>query len=152
MSFFKCITGLLSENVLAVNMLTSPKRSLNLQKSTFILLFLHSERNCVKKSYFQSHLKFNDWLITRCPETTSILVVIETIYSYQLYQIICKTIGFFAIFFYHFWYLYEISDNTLTRNYEYSRSNRENLQLPIEIKLSKKAIGFWLYFFCIFGI
>ena len=28
--------------------------------------------------------------------------------------------------------------NTLTGNYEYSRSNRENLPLPIQIKLSKK--------------
>ena len=28
--------------------------------------------------------------------------------------------------------------NTLTANYEYSRSNRENLPLPIQIKLSKK--------------
>ena len=28
--------------------------------------------------------------------------------------------------------------NTLTANYEYSRSNRENLQFPIQIKLSKK--------------
>ena len=37
--------------------------------------------------------------------------------------------------------------NTLTANYEYSRSNRENLPLPIQIKLSKK-----LHFFCIFGI
>ena len=28
--------------------------------------------------------------------------------------------------------------NTLTANYDYSRSNRENLPLPIQIKLSKK--------------
>ena len=28
--------------------------------------------------------------------------------------------------------------NTLTANYEYSRSNRENLPLPNQIKLSKK--------------
>ena len=28
--------------------------------------------------------------------------------------------------------------NTLTANYEYSRSNKENLPLPIQIKLSKK--------------
>ena len=28
--------------------------------------------------------------------------------------------------------------NTLSANYEYSRSNRENLPLPIQIKLSKK--------------
>ena len=28
--------------------------------------------------------------------------------------------------------------NTLTANYEYSRSNRENLPLPIQMKVSKK--------------
>ena len=28
--------------------------------------------------------------------------------------------------------------NTSTANYEYSRSNRENLPVPIQIKLSKK--------------
>ena len=28
--------------------------------------------------------------------------------------------------------------NTLTANYEYSRSNEENLPLPIQMKLSKK--------------
>ena len=29
-------------------------------------------------------------------------------------------------------------DNTLTANYEYSRTNRANFQFPIQIKLSKK--------------
>ena len=29
-------------------------------------------------------------------------------------------------------------DHTLTANYEYFRSNREKLNLPIEIKLSEK--------------
>ena len=29
-------------------------------------------------------------------------------------------------------------DNTLTAYYEYSRSNKENLPLPIQMKLSKK--------------
>ena len=29
-------------------------------------------------------------------------------------------------------------DNTLTANYEYCRSNKENLYLPIEINLSEK--------------
>ena len=33
---------------------------------------------------------------------------------------------------------FEITVNTLTANYEYSRSNRENLLLPIQIELSKK--------------
>ena len=33
-------------------------------------------------------------------------------------------------------------DNTLTANYEYFQSNRENLHLPIEIKLSEKLSKF----------
>ena len=52
MCLFKCITVLLSENPLAVNVLTSPKNSWNLQKSTFILLFLHSQPKWVRKSLF----------------------------------------------------------------------------------------------------
>ena len=31
----------------------------------------------------------------------------------------------------------------LTGNYEYSRSNRDNLQLPIQIKFSKNASTFY---------
>ena len=33
-------------------------------------------------------------------------------------------------------------DNTLTVNYEYSRNNRQNLQLPIQIKLFEKPSTF----------
>ena len=36
--------------------------------------------------------------------------------------------------------------NTLTANYEYSGSNRDNLALPIQIQLSKKNINFSLHF------
>ena len=50
MCLFKCITGFLSENPLAVNELTNPKNSWNLKKSTFILFFLHSVPNSVRKS------------------------------------------------------------------------------------------------------
>ena len=32
--------------------------------------------------------------------------------------------------------------NTLTADYEYSRSNKENLQLPIQMQLSKKPKAF----------
>ena len=32
--------------------------------------------------------------------------------------------------------------NTLTANYEYSRSNRENLPLPIQMQLSEKPKAF----------
>ena len=83
MCLFKCITGLLSENPLAVNVLTSPQNSLNHQKSTFIVIFLHSEPNWVRKSYFQLELRFYDCSITPWLETTSILLVIERIYSYK---------------------------------------------------------------------
>ena len=38
-------------------------------------------------------------------------------------------------------------DNTLPANYEYSRINRENLPLPIQIKFSKKPEGFCCTFF-----
>ena len=36
--------------------------------------------------------------------------------------------------------------NTLTANYEYSRSNRENLPLPIQMKLSEKPKNFCQFF------
>ena len=88
---------LLSENPLAVNMWTTPKSSLNLQKSIFMLLFLHSSQ-----IYFQSDLRYSDCLITRWLETTSILVVIERIYSDQFKSNCIKNHRFFAIFFYSF--------------------------------------------------
>ena len=40
----------------------------------------------------------------------------------------------------------------LTANCEYSRTNRENLPLVIQIKLSKKPYSFLLYFLTFFGI
>ena len=52
MCLLKCITGILSENLLAVNVLTSPKNSITVKKSTFILLFHHSEQNWVWKRLF----------------------------------------------------------------------------------------------------
>ena len=42
--------------------------------------------------------------------------------------------------------------NTLTANYEYSRTNRKNWPLPIQIKLSKKPSIFCCNFCCSFGI
>ena len=41
--------------------------------------------------------------------------------------------------------------NTLTANYEHSRSNRENLPLPIQIQLSEKTIFFCSVFFAFLG-
>ena len=38
-------------------------------------------------------------------------------------------------------------DNMLPGNYAYSRSNRENLPLPTQIKLSKKPSNFCCIFF-----
>ena len=98
---FKKITGLFSENPLAVNALslTRCKSSWNLQKSTFILLFHHSEQYSVKKKSF---------------------------------LIRSEILG--------------LLDNTLTADYKYSRSNSENLTLPIQIKLSRKSSTFcWIF-------
>ena len=39
MCLFKCIAGLVSEKPIAVNVLTSPQNSCNMQKRTFIRLF-----------------------------------------------------------------------------------------------------------------
>ena len=36
--------------------------------------------------------------------------------------------------------------NTLTANYEYSRSNRENVPLPIQMQLSEKSKKFCQFF------
>ena len=95
MCLFKCITGILSENPLAVNGLTSLKNLITEKKITFILLFHYSKTNWVWKMLF---------LIRS--EILRLLV------------------------------------NTLTANCEYSRSNRENLLLPIQINLSKKPSTF----------
>ena len=83
----KCIKAPVSQNPLAVNVLTSPKTFWNLQKRTFINLFIIVSS---KKLFFVRY------------EILGLLV------------------------------------NTLTTNCEYSRSNRENLQIPFRIELSEK--------------
>ena len=40
--------------------------------------------------------------------------------------------------------------NTLTANYEFSRSKREKLELPIQIKLTKKRLTFYDILFAFF--
>ena len=40
--------------------------------------------------------------------------------------------------------------NTLTADYKYSRCNRENLRLPIQMQLSKKPKTLLLHFYCVF--
>ena len=62
---------------------TESQNCWNLQKSTFILLFCHSEPNWVGKSQFQSYLRFWDCLLTPWLPTTSILILIGRIYHYQ---------------------------------------------------------------------
>ena len=108
MCLFKGRTGLLSESPVAVNVLTSPKNSWSLWKSTFILLFLIFEPNWVRKSHLQSDLRFYDCLIKRWPETTNILVVIERIYRYQFKSNYLKNDGLFAAMFLDFRFLLEI--------------------------------------------
>ena len=99
MCLFKCIKGLVSENLLAVNVLTSPKNSWNLRKSTFLLLFHFSERIWFREKYFSSDLRFEDCLLKRWLRTTSILVVIERIYRYQFKSNCLKNHKVFAEFF-----------------------------------------------------
>ena len=115
MCLFKCITGLVSENSLAVNVLTSFKNSWNLHESTFVLSFIDSELNWVPKSYFESDLRFSDCLITRSLETTSILVIMDRIDRYQFISNYIKNRRVFAISVLHFWYLHEIL-NVLKKN------------------------------------
>ena len=102
MCLFKCIRGLLSENPLPMNVLTSPKNSWNPQKSTFIIPFLHSWQNWVRKSYFQSDHRLFDCLITPWLETASILVVIQIIDRYQHLSNYRKNHRAFATFFFAF--------------------------------------------------
>ena len=106
MGLFKCITGLLSRNPLAVNVLTSPKNPWIKQKSTFILLFHHSEPNWVRKSYFWSDLRFYDCLLRRWLPTRSVFVVVERIYRYQFKSNYVKNEDLFAGFSLTFWYLH----------------------------------------------
>ena len=88
MCLFKCITRLLSENPLAVNVLTSSKNSWNLEK------------NNATFSSFEAKLSYKNFFLMR----SDILGLVV---------------------------------NTLTANYEYSLSNRENFPIPIRINLSK---------------
>ena len=99
MCLFKCITVLVSENPLAGKVLTSPKNSSNMQKRTFILIFRSYEPNWVKKGYFESDLRFQDCLITHCLPTTSVFVLIERIYRYQIQRNYLKNRQFSANFF-----------------------------------------------------
>ena len=102
MCLFKCITGVVSEKPIPVNVLTSPKISCNMQKTTFVLLFGAFELNIVRKGYFQSELPFQDCLITRSLPTTSILILIKRIYRYQTKQNYLKNRQFFAAVFLQF--------------------------------------------------
>ena len=61
------------------------------EKSTFMLLSHHLKPAWLGKNYFQSDLRFWDCLLTGWLWTTSILVVMETIYCYQLKHNYLKT-------------------------------------------------------------
>ena len=45
-----CITGLVSENIVEVNVFSRPENSSNMQKSTFVKLFHDSDPNYMSKS------------------------------------------------------------------------------------------------------
>ena len=94
--------GIVSENPLAVNALTGPKNSWNLEKNPFILLVHHSEPNWVRKSYFYSYLRFQDCLLTRWSPNTGIFLVIKRIYRYQFKWNYQKNRNFLRHFLWHF--------------------------------------------------
>ena len=110
MCLFKFITGLLSENHLSVNVLNSQENSWNLQKIYFVPLLLHFERTWVRKSYFQSDLRFQDCLITRWLDAVNILVVISRIYRYHFKSNDLKNHKPFALFCWNIWNLHELSN------------------------------------------
>ena len=98
----KCIKGLVSENPLTVNVLTSPKNCWNLQKSTFNLLSHHFEPAWVRKSHFQWDPGFQHCFLTRWLPTNSILVIIRRIYRYQFKCNYLKNKKHFLNFLLHF--------------------------------------------------
>ena len=110
MCLFKRIRRLVSENLLAVNVLINFKNSWNLQKSTFILLFQRSGPKWLRKSYFKGDMRFMDCLITRWLQTTSTHVLIERTYRFQFISNYINNDRDFAAFFSHFLSLYEISN------------------------------------------
>ena len=101
--FLKCVKGLVSENPLAVNVLTSLKNCWHLQKSTFILLFHYFEATWVRKCHFLSDLGFEDCFLLRWLPTTSILVGTGGIYRYQFKCNYLKNQKHFLNFLFHFW-------------------------------------------------
>ena len=46
----------------------------------------------------------------------------------------------------HKYFKFFFSFNTLTANYEYSRSNTDNLPLPVQMDLSEKLETFYQFF------
>ena len=109
MCLFKCIARLLFQNPVTVNGLTSIKNSWDLPKSTFILLFHDAEQSWVRKSLFQSDLRFLDCLKTRWLDATSILVVIGKIYRYHFESNYLKNHKPFALLCLNVWNLHELS-------------------------------------------
>ena len=93
----KCIKGLVSENPLAVNVLTSPKNCWKLQKSTSTKLSHHFERVWVRKGHFQLHPRFKDCLLTRWLPTAGILVVIGIVTATNSNAFIWKTETLFSV-------------------------------------------------------
>ena len=86
-------------------------------KKTFIRPFHQSGSNWVRKSYFESSLKFQDCLLTGWLPNTSILVVIERIYRCQFKSNYLKNHKLFPEFFLAF------LESTL--NFQCSEKNNE---------------------------
>ena len=85
---------------------------------------------CIRGLVSENTLGVN---VLRSPKTHEIcrkellsyfFVIVTQVESEKLFLIISEILG--------------LLDNTLTANSEYSRRNRENLQFPIQIRLSKE--------------
>ena len=97
----KCLKSLISKEPLRSNMLNGSKHSWNLNNSTLTSFIDHCESNSIGKSLSYWDAKYYACLVTHWLRMTSILFLIETIYSNTFRWIISETETFFSLFF-HF--------------------------------------------------
>ena len=96
----KCLKSLISKEPLRSNMLNGSKHSWNLNNSTLTSFIDHWESNSIGKSLSYWDAKYYACLVTHWLRMTSILFLIETIYSNTFRWIISETETFFSLFLY----------------------------------------------------
>ena len=77
----KCLKSPLSEDPLTSNMVNGPKHCWNLNESTFTIFIDHCQGNSVGTSPSEWSAKYYDCFLTCWLPMTSIVFLIETIYS-----------------------------------------------------------------------